>query len=148
MIIGLTLTILLVMTLISIIFGDTFASGSIETELEFTSVINGTTTTVDLGGEDVLFAIDPIQGAIAILIVLTVIAALLGARILATGLSDASVKIIMTITFYTGIWSLLSVLAIPLIESIEVFGSLIYISLTIMFAIGVMNKMAGGDSEV
>jgi len=94
--------------------------------------------------EDVYFEIDPVVGAIVILIVIGIIGAILGIQILGSGLSDWSVRLGILIFTYLGLWVLLTILSMPLIKSIEVFGSIIYISLTIGYTIGVIQKLSEG----
>jgi len=52
----------------------------------------------------------------------------------------------MNAILYFGIWSLLSSISAPLIFGIEYFGTLIYITLTIGYVIGVIQKQTGGSS--
>jgi len=95
------------------------------------------------GGYGVSVGIDAITGAIAIIIVLIAISVLVGLQIFGSGISEQSVKTIITITGYVSLWGIFSVLSINLINAIEIFGYLIYLILTIMYAIGVMNKLTG-----
>ena len=105
----------------------------------------GITTDWELPIGDFIIRIDPVQGLIVIFVVIIVIAAILGIQILASGLSPESVKFIMNAVLYFAIWSLLSIPCFNLIISIEIFGTLIYICLTIAYVIGVIQKIAGGN---
>lgn len=93
--------------------------------------------------EDVFFEIDPIIGAIVILLVIGIIAGILGIQIVGSGLSDWSVRTGVMLLAYGGLWSLLTILSMDLIKSIEVFGVIIYISLTIGYVIGVIERIGG-----
>lgn len=147
MIVGITLTIMLLLTILSIVFGQNFGAGIVDSTTEGTTLINGTSTTVVLGQGDVLFSIDLIEGAIPIMAVMLVVVILLGITALATGLSPQSVKIGTFLIFYIGIWVLLSINAEPLIRSIEIFGGLLYVVLTVGYTFGVFQSLSGGNSE-
>jgi len=88
------------------------------------------------------FSIDVLTGAIAIIVGIIALATLLGIQILGSGLSDTSVRLISILSAYIGLWSVLSVLCIPLIIEIEIFGQLIYIGLTLAYTIGVIEKIS------
>ncbi len=94
-----------------------------------------------------MFSIDLVAGAIPILITMIVIVIVLGITALATGLSPQTVKIATYLVFYVGIWFLLSQYAEPLIRSIEIFGGIVYVGLTIGYAIGVMQNLSGNGDE-
>ena len=147
MIVGITLTIMLLLTILSIVFGQNFGSGIVDSTTEGATLINGTSTTVVLGKGDVLFSIDSIEGAIPIMAIMLVVVILLGITALATGLSPQTVKIGTFLIFYIGFWVLLSVNAEPLIRSIEIFGGLLYVVLTIGYTIGVFQNLSGGKED-
>jgi len=94
--------------------------------------------------EDVFFEIDPILGAIGILTIIAIIGGILGIQIVGSGLSDWSVRLGIITLAYGGLWVLLTILSMPLIKSIEVFGSIIYISLTLGYVIGIIQKISEG----
>lgn len=146
MIIGLTLTILLVLTSLSFILGGVFVDVPMSISIKGSQKLGGIPTAWELPIGDFTLRIDPIVGLIAIFIVIIIVAAILGIQILASGLSPESVKFIMNAVLYFGIWSLLSVPCFNLIISIEIFGTLIYIILTIAYVIGVIQKISGGNN--
>lgn len=145
MIIGLTLTILLVLTLLSLIFGGIFVDIPMGISIEGSQKLEDTSKTFQIPIGDFMIRIDPIQGLIVIFILIIILAALIGIQILASGLSPESIKFIMNAVLYFGIWSLLSALCYSLIISIQIFGTLIYITLTIAYVIGVIQKLSGGN---
>ena len=147
MITGIMLAIMLLLTILSIVFGQNFGSGIIDTTAEGITLINGTSTTVVLTKGDVLFSIDIIEGAIPIMAVMLVAVILLGITALATGLSPQTVKIATFLIFYIGIWVLLSINAEPLIRSIEIFGGLLYVVLTVGYTVGVFQSLSGGNGD-
>ncbi|MFX0069874.1 MAG: hypothetical protein ACFFAO_02180 [Candidatus Hermodarchaeota archaeon] len=121
-----SLSILLVITFFNVVLGATM------TDISYTAE----------GGYGVSVGIDAITGALAVIIVLIAIAVLVGIQVLGSGISEQSVKTIIIITGYASLWGIFSVLSINLIISIEIFGYIIYIGLTIIYAIGVMNKLS------
>jgi len=145
MIIGLTLTILLVITLISVLLGSNFTDITVSSTIDNEAIINGTTTSFEIANTDIILNIDPIIGAIGIIIVIATVGSVIGIQVLGSGLSPESVKVLIMAIAYTGIWSVLSVLSFPLITSIEIFGSLIYVSLTIGYVIGIIQKLGGNS---
>jgi len=123
-------------SLIGTIISDTFASDII---------VNGTTQSLEFSKYTNTFAIDPTLGAIAILLGIIAIAGILGIQAIGSGLSPTSIRVIMIALMYFIMWGLLSILAEPLISSISLFGSFIYVGLTVMYIIGVVQKISGGS---
>lgn len=144
MIIGLCLTILLVLTLVSVVVGSSFIDSLVQTDIDQEVLIDGGSKTFEISGTDIMFNIDPIIGAIVVLIAIIAFAIVIGIQVLGSGISPESIRIIIACTMYAGMWGILSILASPLIISIEMFGSLIYISLTIAYVIGIIQKLGGG----
>jgi len=144
-IIGLTLTILLVLALLSLILGGVFIDVPLSIDVKGSQKLGGITTKWELPIGDFVIKIDPVVGLIVIFIVIIAIAAVLGIQILASGLSPESVRYIMNAILYFVIWTLLSTMCFNLIISIAIFGTLIYITLTIAYVIGVIQKIGGGN---
>lgn len=144
MIIGASLFVLGVISLFNIFLGNSFIDYSVDNSVDTSLTVNGTTSDLVYESSDVVFSIDGITGAIVILIVIVTIASVIGIQILGSGLSDASVRVITAVLVYSGLWGVLSVLSGSLIFSIEVFGSVIYIVLTLFYVIGVVEKVTEG----
>lgn len=125
---------LLVLSLVSIIFGNEF----IGINIEGVSVKKGMDT---YQSKPIFFNIDPLTIGLEVVIIIALACALLGVRILASGLSEQSVRLLSVSLSYSGIWAFLSLLAYPLIRTIEIFGVVLYILLTVLFTIGVIEKM-------
>jgi len=145
MIISVCLVILTVLTMFSFILGNTLTGSPVDNIISNDLLINDTITTLTFEDADALFVIDPVLGAIGMLVVIGVIAAIIGIQILGSGLSPESVKMIMSMTMYGGMWGVLSILSYPLLNSIEMFGAVIYITLTLAYVIGIIQKLGGGD---
>lgn len=147
MLIGASLIVMLIIVLLNLIMGNDFLGGIGQLGLDNEAIVDGIPSTFVVEVSDVLFTIDTttIVGAIAIIsITLITIAGLTGITVLATGLNGASIRIIVLAITYAGIWTLLSFLAYSLIITIEVFGAVIYVTLTIGFVIGVVQSITGG----
>ena len=140
MIIGIALGIMVILSIFSVVLGSSFMSIDFETRW-VRAISQG--LSVETRFQDSTFAIDELEGMLVIITVIITLASLVGIRVLASGLSDASVKVITVATAYGGIWSVLSVLSISMIKEISLFGSLIYITLTIAYVVGIVQKHVG-----
>lgn len=101
----------------------------------------GTPTSVP---DDVFFNIDPIFGAIAIITIIGILAIAIGIKVVGSGLSEWSIRTAILVVAYVGLWTVLTILSMPLIKTIEIFGGIIYVSLTLGYTIGVIQKIAEG----
>lgn len=149
MIIGLTLAILIVLALFNIIIGGNFIGTTTTVMVDNSALVNGTISTFIVESQDILFQVDVSvlkTAGIALLIAVIAVAFITGIQVLGSGLNAQSAKVIIIITSYIGIWTTLSIITFDLITSIEVFGSVIYISLTLGYAIGVIQKLSGGNT--
>lgn len=147
MLIGITLAIMFIITLLSVVGGNTFISILHEHTIDSSAIVNGSTTQFEIDYTEQAFGLDPITGGIALIITLAAIGAIIGLQIVGSGLSENSVKIILLSIFYGGLWAILSLLSYNLIVAIDTFGGMIYLVLTILFAIGVANKYFGDKSD-
>lgn len=143
MMVAICLLLMTVLTLFSVILGGTWTGTISDTSVDAEAIVNGTSSTFVISGQDFVFSIDPVAGFISSLIVIVTIATLLGLTIFSSGLNSESVRVIIMMIVYTSIWTTLSILALPLIQSIEVFGILMYVVITIAYAIGVIQKIDG-----
>ena len=146
MLISMTLMILVVLVIFSLILGATFVDVSEGIGVDNTSLVNGTLTTYEVPTQDVIFGIDPLIGGIAIIVALGITVSLIGVQVLSTGLSPSSVRTLTIIAGYSALWLLLSVMVSGLIKSIEIFGGIIYIILTLVYTIGVIQKISGSEN--
>lgn len=145
MIIGMCLVILLILTLISVVLGSNFTGSTTESTINNEAIVNGSSSTFEIAGTDIVLNIDPVIGAVVIIIIIATLGALLGIQVLGSGISTESVRVLIIAISYTGIWGVLSALSMSLIISIEIFGSLIYVILTIGYVIGIIQKISGGN---
>lgn len=147
LIISLTLLIMGVLTIFSIVLGSDLSSTLIGGGWDTGLIVNDTSTTLEFAGDEGLFAIDPTVATIAVFVVIVAIVAVLGIQVLGSGLSPESIKIMMACILYGAIWGILSVLAMPLIIAIEVFGTVIYMVLLIGYIVGVIEKISAGGAQ-
>lgn len=139
MLIAISLGILIVISLFAIITGSGIKEIGSENIAGY-GTVNQSTSFYNISNVSAMFYIDEFAGGLVILIAIMIIAVIIGINIFGFGLSDQSVKILTIGLTYYGIWSIFSVLSYSLIVSIEVIGSLIYIILTIVFTIGLIQK--------
>ena len=130
----------------SLILGGIFVDIPVSINIKGSQKLGGTTTTFEIPIGDFTLQIDPVMGLIVIFIVIIVIAVLIGIQVLASGLSPESIRFIMLAVLYFALWGLLSTICYNLIISIEIFGTLIYITLTIAYVIGVVQKISSGSA--
>lgn len=150
MLIGLSLLIMITLTFLSVILGESFIGSTVNVGIDNTALVNGSTSTYFVEAQDLLFQIDTSSLIIAgIILISTIIAvaSITGIQVLGSGLNTQSVRVIIIATSFIGLWASLSILAFNLISRIQVFGGLIYIGITIAYSIGVIQKISGGNSE-
>lgn len=145
MLITISLVVLIIITLLSILSGNSFIGTPSSINSTYQTIINGTTTTLDVE-TNAVFYIDPVAGAIVIFVALGILVGFLGFNALGSGLNETATRIILWVTVYGALWGFFSVLSMNLIIEIELYGSLIYIGLTVMYAIGVIQKLIGGHN--
>lgn len=143
MLVSICLLLLAVLGVFSVVLGGTWSGISGGETMSETVLVNGTVTTVEFI-QDWSFSITELEGAIGWLTAIVGLVAIVGIKLFGSGLSDQTVRITTLVIVYSSIWTLLSIPAFPLITSIEVFGPLIYIVMTIGYAVGVVNNF---DSE-
>jgi len=121
---------LIVLSFFSVIFGNSFVGVNVSgyTFGEYTAGVS-------------FFNVSSLTIALESLVAIALASALIGIQILGSGLADSSVRLLMTGAVYTALWVFLSLLAYPLIRTIEIFGVVLYVILTILYTIGVIEKM-------
>ena len=148
MLIGASLIIISVIAFLNLIVGGDFLGAIASLSVDNEAIIDGVPTTFVVEASDILFSIDTstIVGALGIIaITLIGTAAITGISVVGSGLNPQSARIIILAIVYGGLWGLLSLLAYSLIVSIEVFGAVIYVAITIAYVIGVIQSISGGN---
>jgi hypothetical protein len=121
------LTLFVFLTLMNVMLGYSFASGSLDV-LGYSQVFS-----IETGG---------ILGALAIIIAISVIVTLIGIQVLGSGLDTSSVSTLTIIILYYGLYITFSVATWNLIASIQIVGVLLYIGITILYSYGVIQKIS------
>jgi len=139
------LAFLIILTLLSGFFDASSTSVGLFEIIDSIMIVNGTTTTIELTNNANSFNFDPLLTAITWIIVLTVLAGVIGINVVGTGLNASSSKIIVVGTAWSTAYIFFGITAYPLIMSIPLsWGELIYVSITVIYAIGVFKQI--GDS--
>ena len=147
MLIGITLAILVMLVIFSLIFGSNPIGIAQKINIDNSVLFTEEFQTFFTDAQNVIFSIDTsslIVSGIALLVSVIVVASIVGIQVFASGLSESTVRVIILLTGFIGIWTALSLLVFNLIKSIEVFGSIIYIILTLGYTIGVIQKISEG----
>ena len=108
--------------------------------------------TFAIGGlrpEDVngTYTVDPMiigitfGGIVALLIGFIAVAVLAGITVFGSGISESAQNVIYKSVFFYTIWGIFSILATSGIVSIPIFGTVIYIFLTLCYVIGVQSQI-------
>ena len=149
MLIGASLLVLSVIVIFSLVFGGGFIGGSTEIAIDNEAIVDGVSSTFLIDPTQVFWGINTgdLYGAITIVtITLIAIAGITGISVLSSGINPQSARIIVTASVMGTLWVLLSLIAFPLILSIEIFGALIYVMISIAYIIGVL-QMIGGTGQ-
>ncbi len=144
-IISIVLLIIMVLIVFSLVLGENFLATFVNIEVNTDAIVDGISSTFVVESETIFFYIDTsdlISAGIVLLSTVILVAIGTGISVLGSGLNPQSSRIIVLLTAYIGLWTSLSILAFSLINSIQVFGYIIYVSLTIAYAIGVIQKIS------
>ena len=133
-----------VLMILSVISGNDFTGVTSGDGVDVNAIVNGSTTDFVIDAYDATFSINAVEGAIIWFVVIGTIVAIFSFQVLGTGLSDVGVSTLRAGFFYGGVWGVLSVLTWDLVISIEIFGAIIYIVLTMLYVIGVFQKILTG----
>lgn len=97
--------------------------------------------------QDAVFDVNMTTGIIALIIGLVVVGVVAGIRILGSGISEHSVKLIYNSTTYYGLWGIFSALAFPVfleVQSGTGFGLFLWLGLTLVYSLGFFETLHGG----
>ena len=135
------LAIMGVLMFLSIVSGNVFTGVATDVNVNSNAIVNGSLTQFEITNTNVVFAINDVEGFILMIIVIGTVITALSLTVVGTGLSDSGVSTMRAVLIYTGLWLALTVFTYDLIVSIEIFGTLIYVGLTLVYCIGVFQKM-------
>jgi len=90
------------------------------------------------------YVLDNFWMALGIIIAIVIVIILLGITILSSGIKEISIKMGSSIVLYISLWIFVSVYAFYYIFNIYIWGIFIYIVLTFMYSMGVINQITKG----
>lgn len=80
-------------------------------------------------------------GLIAIIVGFLIFAGIVGLRIFSSGISEASINIILIGTMYMALWALFSALSYPVIALMSIMGPIFWFALTVCYAVGLLSTV-------
>ncbi len=149
MLIGASLLIIIFIVIFNLVLGGNFIQALTTISIDNEAIVDGVSNTFVIDPTSVVIGIqlDAIIGAIGIITAIYIgVAGITGISFLSSGINGASARLITLASGYIAIWVLLSILAYNLIVSIEIFGGIIYVMITIAYVIGVAQNLSGGGS--
>lgn len=105
---------------------------------------NGTSSSVETESVTAVFNINMVSGVIALIIGLVAIGVVAGIRVLGSGLSEHSVKLIYNSSVYYGMWGIFSALAFPVFTEIPLMGLFFWLGLTLVYTLGFFETTHNG----
>jgi hypothetical protein len=106
-----------------------------------TFVESGTEKSLATSENEYSFSTNETQGIMAIVIAVSVIGSIIGIRVLGSGLSEITIKILYNTIFFYGVWALFSVFSLGLLLLIPIGGWIIYFILTGMLSFGIVQQI-------
>ena len=94
-----------------------------------------------------VFDINATAGLIVLIVGLVAIGVIAGIRILGSGLSEHSVKLIYNATTYYGLWGIFSALSFVAFSSMWLMGLFLWLGLTIVYSLGFFETTHGGGGS-
>ena len=149
MLIGASLLIIIFIVIFNLVLGGNFIQALTTISIDNEAIVDGVSNTFVIDPTSVVVGIQlgAIIGAIGIITAIYIgVAGITGISFLSSGINGASARLITLASGYIAIWVLLSILAYNLIVSIEIFGGIIYVMITIAYVIGVAQNLSGGGS--
>jgi hypothetical protein len=104
-------------------------------------VVNGTETTLQYGGQNLVFGISLTEGILASVVAIVAFGTAIGIKIFDSGISEFSQKIIFFFAIYMGLWGIFTVFSYDLIIAIPLFGFFIFFAITIIHLLGIIQEI-------
>jgi hypothetical protein len=127
---------LLVIALISILLGNDLTSIEI-------NYVKYDAFGYDYDHKKITFDLDPLTYGISFLTLIITSTVFVGVMIVGSGLQESSVRTIIIIVMYLGLWISLSILALDLLFLNAIIGGIVYSFLCLLYIIGVSQNIAG-----
>jgi hypothetical protein len=146
---NLALAIMFIIAIVNLILGVSGFYSSITVTGETQILVNGSVSTVTPTVNNFALSFDLSAGIFAILGIATATALAFGTTVVNSGFKNHAVQVVVTVTLYLAIWSLLSASAYTFITSIPIIGLVLYGVLTVIYVMGVIKKVTtlGGDGD-
>lgn len=139
------LVLMLIMTLIIMLTGYTLPT--IDVYMNFSGESNGNAYSYVNGGSGLTINLSNLQGAIAWITIIAGLGIAAGIAVLGTGLNDTSSSLAFHSIFFVCMWFMFSVLPLPYFLLMPgLWGSFLYLALTIVYAISCVMAMGGSDN--
>ena len=140
------LLILFLLTILSIISGNNFFTNAVTESYQYHQILDGTTSTLELENISADFSLDPLIQAVIWISVIGGIGAVSSFSILGSGLGASGSRWLVGLIFFVSIWLMFSTLPFPLIMAGGFIMTLIYLFMTMTYAIGcIWFLIEGGD---
>jgi len=120
------------------------SNSTISEELVQNQTLTGTESELEVYGGSFTIDFEMTIGLIVI-IVSALFLGLIGIKVLGSGLSEHSVKIIWNGLIYYGLWGVFSAFAINAFFAIPIFGAFFWFVLTFIYTLGLLSKMGGKE---
>lgn len=129
---------------------DVNGSGSLDLSYNGSLIDNGKTGNITENGEqkelgtqgtEAVFDVNMTTGLIALIIGLVIVGVVAGIRVLDSGLSEYSVKLIYNATVYYGLWGMFSILSYGILAVIPLIGVIAWFILTLIYSLGFFETM-------
>jgi len=101
-------------------------------------IVNGTESTLEYEGSNLIFGISLTEGIMASLVAIMAFGGAIGIKVLDSGISEFSQKIIFNGSFYGGLWAIFSILSYGLISAIPVFGWFLWFIISLIHLLGII----------
>lgn len=140
----LPLTTIILLALVSMTYTDSGQTigGQYHSENTTNTTLEGENVTAPNVGMPA-FNLTGVDMAMIILVSALAVGGIAGIRILGTGVSDLSQKLIIISIIFLGLYAIFSVLAYDLINTMGTYGWAIWLVLTIIFVLGVAQNITG-----
>jgi hypothetical protein len=108
-----------------------------------TYIIDETETTLQFAGQNLIFGISVTDGIMITAIAISALIAIVGIKVLDSGLSEFSQKGIVAFAVYGGFWGIFSILTYELIIEIAIFGWFLFLIISMIYLFGIVQNIMG-----
>lgn len=95
---------------------------------------------------DTSFSVNDSLGLIVLVGAVMALATIAGVRVMGSGVSDTSVSTLVIGSALITLWLVFSIMAMPLITQIPLFGNLFYFGITLLYTVGIISRIGGSGT--